>query len=141
MKNTKKLRWPFFQHAARDVFFLFDNSQLLNHFWKTKQGIIFFLTLSKLPLWGSSKHEVMSSCLVRQGREVEEGIGSLQANLRYSEARIKGMYKEVFMQQQGYCLHTKMVHKGNTSTTQVISSFTVINLSIYLLEVHIRSTI
>ena len=70
--------------------------------------------------------EVMSSCLVRQGREVEEGIGSLQANLRYSEARIKGMYKEVFMQQQGYCLHTKMVHKGNTSTTQVTSSFTVI---------------
>ena len=44
--------------------------------------------------------EVMSSCLVRQIREVEEGIRSLQANLRYSEARIKGTYKEVFMQQQ-----------------------------------------
>ena len=48
--------------------------------------------------------EVMSSCLVRQGREVTEGIGSLQANLCYSEARIKGTYKEVFMQQQGYYL-------------------------------------
>ena len=48
--------------------------------------------------------EVMSSCLVRQGKEVEEGIGSLQANLRCSEARIKGTYKEVFMQQQGYRL-------------------------------------
>ena len=46
--------------------------------------------------------EVMSSCLVRQGREVEEGIGSLQANLRYSEARIKGTYKELSMQQQHY---------------------------------------
>ena len=48
--------------------------------------------------------EVMSSCLVRQGREVEEGIGSLQANLCYSEARIKGTYKEMFMHQQGYRL-------------------------------------
>ena len=57
--------------------------------------------------------EVMSSCLVRQGRKVEEGIGSLEANLCYSEARIKGTYKEVSMQQQGYCLHTKMVHKGH----------------------------
>ena len=43
--------------------------------------------------------EVMSSCLMRQGREVKEGITSLQANLRDSEARIKGMYKEVSMQQ------------------------------------------
>ena len=33
--------------------------------------------------------EVMSSCLVRQGREVEAGIASLQANLPDSEARIK----------------------------------------------------
>ena len=59
------------------------------------------------------EHEVMSSCLVRQGREVKEGITSLKANLRDSEARIKGMYKEVSMQQQGYCLHTMMVHKGH----------------------------
>ena len=57
--------------------------------------------------------EVMSSCLVRQGREVEEGIGSLKANLRYSEARIKDTYKEVSMQQQGYCLHSMMVDKGH----------------------------
>ena len=57
--------------------------------------------------------EVMSSCLVRQSREIKEGIRSLQANLRYSEARIKGTYKELSMQQQGYCLHTKMEHKGH----------------------------
>ena len=50
------------------------------------------------------KLEVMSSCLVRQGREVE-------ANLRDSEARIKGIYKKVSMQQLGYCLHTMMVHE------------------------------
>ena len=55
--------------------------------------------------------EVMSSCLVGQGRKVEEVIG--QANLRHSEARIKGTYKEVSMQQQGYCLHTMKVHKGH----------------------------
>ena len=48
--------------------------------------------------------EVMSSCLLRQGREVKEGIRSLQANMRYSEARIKGTYEEMFLQQQGYCL-------------------------------------
>ena len=57
--------------------------------------------------------EVISFCLVRQGREVKEGIRSLQANLRYSEARIKVMYKEVSMQQQGNCLYTKMVNKGH----------------------------
>ena len=57
--------------------------------------------------------EVMSSCLVRQGREVEEEIGSLQANLQYSEPRIKGTYKELYVPQQGYCLYTKMVHKGH----------------------------
>ena len=45
--------------------------------------------------------EVMYSCLLRQGREV---IKPLQANLRFSKARIKGTYKMVFMQQQGYCL-------------------------------------
>ena len=53
--------------------------------------------------------EVMSSCLVRQGREVKAGIASLQAKL--PESRIKGIYKLVSMQQQGYCLHTMMVHK------------------------------
>ena len=57
--------------------------------------------------------EVMSSCLVRQVREVKEGIGSLEANLQYSEARIKCTYKEVSMQQQGYCLNTMIVHKGH----------------------------
>ena len=43
------------------------------------------------------KLEVMSSCLVRQGREVKAGIASLQANLPDSEARIKGTYKKVSM--------------------------------------------
>ena len=64
--------------------------------------------------------EVMFSCLVRLGRVVKEGIGSLQVNLCDSESRIKGMYKEVSIQQQGYCLHTMMVHEGHywaTSTT------------------------
>ena len=63
--------------------------------------------------------EVMSSCLVRQGREGEKGIRSLQANLRFSEAnlrfseaRIKVTYREVSIQQQGYFLHTMMVHNG-----------------------------
>ena len=55
--------------------------------------------------------EVMSSCLVRQGREVKAGISSLQANLPDSEARINGTYTKVSMQQQGYCLHTMMMHK------------------------------
>ena len=57
--------------------------------------------------------EVIFSCLVRQGREVKEGNERLQANLRYSEARINGTYKELSMQQQGYCMHTKMVQKGH----------------------------
>ena len=69
--------------------------------------------------------EVMSSCLVIQGREVEEGIGSIQANLRYSEARIKGTYKEVFMQllPARWCTRDTT---GNTSTTRVTSSFTLL---------------
>ena len=41
--------------------------------------------------------EVMFSCPVRQSRVLMEGIGSLQANLRDSESRIKGMYKELSM--------------------------------------------
>ena len=61
------------------------------------------------------KLEVMSSCLVR---EVQAGIASLQANLRDSEARIKGIYKKVSMQQQGYCLHTMMVHEGHYQAYQ-----------------------
>ena len=48
--------------------------------------------------------EVMFSCLVRQGRGVKEGIRILQGNMCYSEARIKGTYEEVFLQQRGYCL-------------------------------------
>ena len=51
--------------------------------------------------------------LVGWGREVEERIASFQANLRDIEARIKGKDEEVFLLQQGYCLHTKMVHKGH----------------------------
>ena len=40
-------------------------------------------------------------------------IGSLQDKLRYIKARIKGTYKEVFMEQHGHCLHTMMVHKAH----------------------------
>ena len=79
----------------------------MRNFRKPSQAVPVPRLMSELEL------EVMSSCLVRLGRQVEEGIGSLQANLRYSEARIKGTYKEVSMQQQGYCLHTMMVHKGH----------------------------
>ena len=57
--------------------------------------------------------QVLSSCLARWGREVEEEIASLQVNLRDSEARIKDMYEEVSLQQQGYCLHTMMLHNGH----------------------------
>ena len=70
------------------------------------------LTVPDQKLVSELELEVMSSCLVRQGREIKEGIRSLQANMRDSESRIKGMYKEMSMQQQGYCLHTMMVHKG-----------------------------
>ena len=79
----------------------------MNNSRKRSQAVPIPRLVSELEL------EVMSFCLVRQSWEVEEGIGSLQANLRYSEARIKGTYKELSMQQQGYCLHTKMVHKGH----------------------------
>ena len=73
----------------------YQNRKVRN-FRKPSQAVPVPRLVSELEL------EVMSSCLVRLGREV---IGSLQANLRYSEARIKGIYKEVLMQQQGYCLH------------------------------------
>ena len=71
----------------------------MRNFRKPSQAVPVPRLMSELEL------EVMSSCLVRQGREVEEGIVSLQADLHESEARIKGMYKEVSLQQQGYCLH------------------------------------
>ena len=64
------------------------------------------------------KLEVMSSCLVRQGREAEEGIARVQANLPDSEARIKGIYKKVSMQQKYYCLYTMMVHEGHYQAYQ-----------------------
>ena len=79
----------------------------MRNFKKTIQAVPIPWLVSELEL------EVMSSCLVRQGWEVEEGIGRLQANLRYSAARINGTYKELSMQQQGYCMHTKMVQKGH----------------------------
>ena len=61
----------------------------MRNFRKPSQAVQVPRLVSELEL------EVMSSCLVRQGREVKEGIRSLQANLRYCEARIKGTYKEV----------------------------------------------
>ena len=77
------------------------------------------------------KLEVMSSCLVRQGREVEAGIASLQANLPDSEARIKqGHIKE--------CVHAAAGllpahHDGARGTLsgipalQVTSSYTLLS--------------
>ena len=79
----------------------------MRDFRKPSQAVPVTKLMSELEI------DVMSSCLVTQGREVKEGIGSLQANLQYREARIKGTYKEVSMQQQGYCLKTMMVHKGH----------------------------
>ena len=64
------------------------------------------------------KLDVMSSCLVRQGREVDYVIASLLSNLPDSEARIKCIYKLVSMQHQGYCLHTMMVHEGHYQAYQ-----------------------
>ena len=69
----------------------------MRNFRKPSQAVPVPRLVSELEL------EVMSSCLVRQGREIDEVIGSLQANLR-CEGRIKGIYKEVFMQPQGYCM-------------------------------------
>ena len=54
--------------------------------------------------------KVLSFCLLRWGREMEEEIASLQANLPDIEARIKGMYEEVSLQQRGYSLHAMMEH-------------------------------
>ena len=45
--------------------------------------------------------------------------------MRDSESRMKDMYKEVSMQQQGYCLHTMMVNKG-IPALQVKSSYTLL---------------
>ena len=70
----------------------------MRNFRKPSQAVPVPTLVSELNL------EVMSSCLVRQGGEVEEVIGSLQANLCNSEARIKGTYKEVIMQPQVYGL-------------------------------------
>ena len=70
----------------------------MRNFRKPSQAVPIPRLVSELEL------EVMSSCLVRQGREVKEGIGRRGS---------KGTYKELPMQQQGCCLHTKMVHKGH----------------------------
>ena len=67
----------------------------MRNFRKPSQAVQVPRLVSKLEL------KVMSSCLVRQGRDVEDGIWSLQANLRYSEARIKGTYKEVSLVHAG----------------------------------------
>ena len=56
--------------------------------------------------------KMLSFCLLRWGRKMEGEIASLQANLRDIKARIKVMYKEVSLQQRGYCLHAMMEHKG-----------------------------
>ena len=57
--------------------------------------------------------KVLSSCLARWSKEVEEQIANLNANLQDIETRIKGMYEEEGLKQRGYRLHAVMVHEGD----------------------------
>ena len=57
--------------------------------------------------------KVLSSCLARWSKEVDEEIATLNANLQDIETRIKGMYEEEGLKQRGYRLHAVMVHEGD----------------------------
>jgi len=57
--------------------------------------------------------KVLSSCLARWSKEVEEEIATLNANLQDIETRIKGMYEEEGLKKRGYRLHAVMVHEGD----------------------------
>ena len=57
--------------------------------------------------------KVLSSCLARWSKEVDEEIATLNANLQDIETRIKGMYEEEGLRQRGYRLHAVMVHEGD----------------------------
>ena len=86
---------------------------------KPRQAVPILSLVSELEL------EVMYSCMVRQGREVKEEIGSLQANLRYGEARIKGCpcSSRATACTIRWCTRDTT---GNTSTTWVTSSYTLL---------------
>jgi ubiquitin carboxyl-terminal hydrolase 25/28 len=57
--------------------------------------------------------KVLSGCLQRWGREVEDEIATLNGNLRDIETRIAGMYEEEALRQRGSRLHAVMVHEGD----------------------------
>lgn len=59
--------------------------------------------------------KVLSSCLTRWGKEVEEQISSLNSTLRDIEGAIRVMYDEPELKQRGYRLHAVMVHEGDVN--------------------------
>jgi len=59
--------------------------------------------------------KVLSSCLARWGREVEEEIDSLNKALQDIEGSIAVMYDESALRQRGYRLHAVMVHEGDVN--------------------------
>jgi len=59
--------------------------------------------------------KVLSTCLTRWGREVEEDIAGLNKALQDVEAAIAVMYEEPGLKQRGYRLHAVMVHEGDVN--------------------------
>ena len=57
--------------------------------------------------------KVLSGCLSRWSKEVDEEMATLNANLEDIERRIAGMYEEESLRQRGYRLHAVMVHEGD----------------------------
>jgi len=59
--------------------------------------------------------KVLSSCLGRWGKEVEEEMASLNKSLQDIEAAIAVMYEEPNLRKRGYRLHAVMVHEGDVN--------------------------
>jgi len=59
--------------------------------------------------------KVLSSCLGRWGKEVEEDMASLNKSLQDIEAAIAVMYEEPSLRKKGYRLHAVMVHEGDVN--------------------------
>jgi len=59
--------------------------------------------------------KVLSSCLGRWGKEVEEEIANLNKALQDISAAIAVMYEEPCLRQRGYRLHAVMVHEGDVN--------------------------
>ena len=64
--------------------------------------------------------KVLSSCLSRWSREVEEEVAMLNSNLREIEERIQGMYEDEGLRQRGYRLHAVMVHEGDAQQVGIL---------------------